>query len=104
MMGAGIQPRESASDHGDIQIATLKVHSVDIGDFQLTPPRWAKVLSKFHDALVIEVKPGDGKVRFGDSGLFFNGDGASCGIKLHHSVAAWIRNAVRHDGRSAVHA
>ena len=57
MMGAGIQPRESASDHGDIQIATIKVHSVDIGDFQLAPPRWAKVLSKFHDALVIEVNP-----------------------------------------------
>ena len=54
---------------GDIQIATIKSHSIDIGDFQLTPPRGAKVLSK-----------------------------------LHHAVAAWIRNAVRHDGRSAVHA
>ena len=57
------------ANHGDIQIATIKSHSADIGDFQLTPPRGAKVLSK-----------------------------------LHHAVAAWIRNAVRHDGRSAVHA
>src|SRR5262249_42062656 len=62
--------------------------------------RWFQRPSDFHNLVVIQVEAGHGVIALRVFGLFFDGNSLSLTIKLHHSVALWIRHLVTEYDRS----
>src|SRR5690625_1951561 len=55
--GAGVEPGRPARQHLHVQVATLQVHPVDVGDLILAARRRREVSGNLYDIVVIEVHP-----------------------------------------------
>ena len=63
-MRAGVEPGKSAAKHLDIEVATLQVGVVDVGDLDLAAGRRLDVGGDVKYAIVVKVEPGYSDIRF----------------------------------------
>jgi hypothetical protein len=63
-MGAGVEPGEAAPQHLDEQLAAFEVGAIDVGDFEFAPSRRPDRGGNVEDVIVVEIKAGDGDIRF----------------------------------------
>ncbi|MNX58462.1 hypothetical protein D3C86_893040 [compost metagenome] len=89
-MGAGVEPGESTAEALYMQVATLQVGIVDVGDFQLCAGRRFDRLGDVDHIVVIEIQPGNGVAGFGFLGLFFDGKSAAIVVEINHAVALGV--------------
>src|SRR5215472_2360247 len=65
-----IEPCETATHDRDMQLATLKIGMIDVGDLELPARGRSERCGDVEDLVVVKIKAGHGDVRPGLKGLF----------------------------------
>ena len=85
-VGAGVEPRGAAVEHGDGQLAPPQVLVVDRGDLQLAAGARLDLRGDLDDLVVVEVEAGDGVGALRPRRLLLDGDDPAVVVELHDAV------------------
>ena len=75
----------------------LKVHTVNVCNFQLAARRGLDVGCNVTHLLVVKIQTSHGVVALWIFGFFFNAQGFLLRIKVHHTIALWVLHMVSKD-------
>src|SRR5206468_5573079 len=98
LVGAGIEPRDTARQLFDVQLTAFEIGAVDVGDLELAPGRRLQRGGDVDDLIVVEIQPRYCIRRFGGRGLFLDADRASFTVELDDAVALRIPDQVPEHG------
>src|SRR5439155_1835400 len=100
LVGARVEPRDSAAELLDLELAPAEIVRVHVGDLELAPRRGLEPPRDLDDLVVVEIEPGHGVRRARLDGLFLEPDRAAIGPELDDAVALGIAYPVCEDGRA----
>ena len=96
---AGVQPDIATAHLLHAERAAPQIFGVDVGDLQLAPRRGLYGRGNVQDFVVVKIEAGDSPAGFRLAGLFFDGQGASLAVEVHHAEALRIGHGVGEDRR-----
>ena len=99
-MRAGIEPGIATAHALDIEVATLQVDPVDVGDLEFAADRWLDRLRNFDHIGVVEIEAGDGPVRFWLLGLLLDGRGHALLVEGHDAITLGVGDMIGEDRRA----
>ena len=99
---AGVQPRIAAAEQLHVKRTVLKIHAVEVGDFQLAARGRFDLLCQLHDTLVVEIQAGNRIVRFRLFGFLFNRNHVTCLVKFHDTETLRVINIITEYSRLTV--
>ena len=94
VVGAGVEPGETATEALDIQVAALEVGIVDVGDLQLAAWRGLDRLGDLDHVVVIEVQTCHGVAGLRLGWLFLDGKRLAGLVEIDHAEALRILDPV----------
>src|SRR5262249_6416505 len=86
LVGSGIEPGETPTEHLDVELAGLEIGAIDIGDLQLTARGRTEAGGDVQHAVVVEVEAGDRVAGSGTCRLFLDGACAVVRPELYDAV------------------
>ena len=95
---AGIEPGHATAHDLDMELATLEISPVHVGDFKLTPRRRGNTCSNVEHLLIVKIQARHSGIGGRPGGFLLDADGAALGIELHHAITFGIVHMVGKDG------
>src|SRR3981081_1328074 len=96
-MRARVEPGHASAHHVDVELIALKIHAVDVGDFEFAALRGFEARGNFHDQIIVKIKSGESVTRFRLLWFRFNAERLrrlSMRIELDDAVPLGVVNGV----------
>src|SRR4029079_17187746 len=90
--GAGVEPCGSPREHLDLELATVEVDPVEVGDLELATGRRSQAAGEVDDLVVVEVEAWHGVRALRLRRLLLQRQGAAFVVELDHAVLGRVRD------------
>ena len=98
VVGAGVEPGETAAEDLHFQLAGVEELLVHGGDLQLAAGAGLDGLGHLHHLVGVEVEAHHGIVALGHLGFFLNAEAVAVPVELGHAVTFGVAHPVAEDG------
>lgn len=87
---AGIEPGHAAAEDFDGELSPLEVRVVDGGNLDFATRRRLHVFRDLNDGIIVKIETGNGVMRFGLHGFFFDRQGFALPVELDDAVRSRV--------------
>src|SRR5580765_7548695 len=99
-MSSSVEPRDSAAEFFDVELASIEVVAVDVRDLQFPPCGRFQRRRDVEHTVVVKVQARDGVLRFWAGRLFFEADGSALAIEFDDTITFGIAHCIPKDRRA----